>query len=67
LERGIYSALVHAQIHEKVNPIQFATTASLRAIGEACCTSGNRFLTHREKQAEEDFKHAKARALGENY
>ena len=28
----------------KVNPIRFTTTASLRAIGEACRMSGNRFL-----------------------
>jgi hypothetical protein len=30
----------------KVNPIRFATTASLRVIGEACRMSGNRFLPH---------------------
>jgi hypothetical protein len=30
----------------KVNPIRFATTASLRAIGEACRMSGDRFLPH---------------------
>jgi hypothetical protein len=28
----------------RVNPIRFATTASLRASGEACRMSGNRFL-----------------------
>ena len=30
----------------KVNPIRFATTVSLRAIGETCRMSGNRFLPH---------------------
>ena len=30
----------------KVNPVRFTTTASLRAIGEACCMSGNCFLPH---------------------
>ena len=30
----------------KVNPFRFPTTASLRAIGEACRMSGNRFLPH---------------------
>jgi hypothetical protein len=30
----------------QVNPIRFTTTASLRAIGEACRMSGNRFLPH---------------------
>ena len=30
----------------KVNPIRFTTTASLRVNGEACRTSGNRFLPH---------------------
>ena len=30
----------------KVNPIRFTTTASLRANGEACRMSGNRFLPH---------------------
>ena len=30
----------------RVNPIRFTTTASLLAIGEACCMSGNCFLPH---------------------
>jgi hypothetical protein len=30
----------------RVNPIRFTTTASLRATGEACRMSGNRFLPH---------------------
>lgn len=30
----------------KVNPIRFATTASLRPIGEVCRMGGNRFLPH---------------------
>jgi hypothetical protein len=30
----------------KVNPFRFTATASLRAIGEACRMSGNRFLPH---------------------
>ncbi len=30
----------------QVNPFRFTTTASLRAIGEACCMSDNRFLPH---------------------
>ena len=30
----------------RVNPIRFATAASLLASGEACRTSGNRFLPH---------------------
>jgi len=30
----------------RVNPIRFTTVASLRAIGEACRMSGNRFLPH---------------------
>jgi hypothetical protein len=30
----------------QVNPIRFTTTASLRASGEACRMSGNRFLPH---------------------
>ena len=30
----------------KVNPIRFTTTASLRATGEACRMSGDRFLPH---------------------
>jgi hypothetical protein len=34
------------QSQTQVNPIRFATTASLRVIGEACRVSGNRFRPH---------------------
>ena len=36
----------------KVNPIRFATTVSLRAIGETCRMSGNRFLPHPSSKGE---------------
>ena len=47
----------------KVNPIRFTTTASLRAIGEACRTSGNRFLPHPSLTGE---KRAVVDGWGEN-
>jgi hypothetical protein len=39
----------------RVNPIRFTTTASLRAIGEACRMSGKRFLPHPSYTGEKRF------------
>ena len=47
----------------KVNPIRFTTAASLRASGEACRMSGNRFLPHPSYTGE---KRAVVDGWGEN-